>query len=175
MKSNDIIMKRLQFLKALVHIAFILSFIGLIFMVPTLIIIAFMPGQIPFTINGEKADSLTAEYYILLVLMIIGYAFFVYALHLFRKVLDLFSKRKIFHDDVIKHFDQIGKAVLIGYLISAVPAYLYNLIVEGDLDFTLSFSFNTSLLILGLSLFCMVLSEVFLIAKTMKEENDLTI
>jgi hypothetical protein len=168
-------MRKLIILKTLVHYSFIVSAIGLVFMIPLFFMLIVVPNIVPFKISGLPAKDLNTELLILLLFIITGYGFIVYALHLFKKVLELFSKLRIFDKDVILYFNQIGKAMLIGYFISAIPAFLYNLIAKEELDMELDLGFNSSLFMLGLSLFFMVLSEVFLIAKTIKEENDLTI
>ena len=52
------------------------------------------------------------------------------------------------------------------------PLFLYNTLIEG----TIEIDFGTdSIFIIGLSLFFMVLSDVFRMAKKIKEENDLTV
>lgn len=168
-------MRRLSILKAIAHFVFIMFAIALVFVIPAFFLLVIMPGSIPFKVNGDVANNAEAEYLILLFLFLIGSVFFLYALYLFRKVLDQFSKRRFFDDSVIKNFDQIGKAIIIGYLIGAVPAFLYGLIAERKLELELSFSFHAGLGIIGLGIFFMVLSEVFMNAKMMKEENDLTV
>jgi len=168
-------MKRLSLLKILSTILLVISGIAMFFAVPFVLVVAFLPGSVPFDINGTKAVDASVESILVLAFTVIGYAFDVYALYLFKKVLELFEKKKIFHDDVIKHFDQIGKAIIIGYVVMAVPAVLYKMLVEGSVALSVDFDFDETLLTLGLGLFFMVLSEVFLIAKGLKEENDLTV
>lgn len=162
-------MRRLPVLKTIVSIVLFLSVIVLIFTIPAYVMLLVMPATVPFKFNGQIAENLGAEYLILLLLFIAGYAFMVYALYLFKKVLDLFSKQKFFDNAVITLFDQIGKAILIGYFIAAVPAFLYNLVTESKWLFELGFSFDSGLFIIAMGLFFMALSEVFLIAKDKKD------
>ncbi len=164
-------MRRLTVLKTIVKIVLFLSVLVLIFTIPAYVMLLVMPGTVPFKFNGQIAENLGAEYLILLFLFIVGYSFMVYALYLFKKVLDLFSKQKFFDDAVITLFDQIGKAILIGYFVAAVPAFLYNLIAESKWMFELGFSFDSGLFIIAMGLFFMVLSEVFLVAKS---NNNIT-
>jgi hypothetical protein len=168
-------MKRLPILKAITHFAFIISTIALIFIIPAYIMLLIMPGTVPFKIDGEIAEDASPEVLILILLTIVGLIFFVYALYLFRKVLDLFSKRKFFDDAVIKNFDQIGKALIIGAAIATIPAFLYDTINGSGITLDFSFSFDSFLFTVAMGIFFMVLSEVFLAAKNMKEENDLTV
>ena len=175
LNQNNQTMKRLGLLKTLTTLLLIASGIALFFGLPFILMVAVMPGSIPFKINGLSADAANIETILLMLALVIGLGFFTYALYLFKKVLELFEKKKIFHDDVIKNLDQIGKAIIIGYFIMAVPYALYIMIVQDVVDFSVHIGFNESILTVGLGLFFMVLSEVFLMAKNIKEENDLTV
>jgi len=166
-------MRRLPILKTLVTILFIMSLIMMFFLVPCMLLAIVMPESIPFEINGVPAKDLTIELHILGFIMLIGFTAFIYALYLFKQTLTLFEKRKIFDAAVIKNLDQTGKAIIAGYLICAVPMFLYNMTTD-EIKIDLNISFE-SVFILGLGLFFIVLSEIFLMAKTMKEENDLTV
>ncbi|RZJ64908.1 MAG: DUF2975 domain-containing protein, partial [Flavobacterium sp.] len=103
-------MKKLALLKTITTIALIISVIVLIFSIPFILMASFIPASIPFKINGVVADNLDTESVIFLLAMVVGFAFYVYALYLFKKILELFEKKKIFHEDVIKNLDQTGKA-----------------------------------------------------------------
>lgn len=153
---------------------FVLCMIGIFFGVPCILMIIFLPGSVPFKINGEPAGAAGAETIVLLFAVAAGFGFFTYALYLFKKVLALFEKKKIFHDDVIKNLNQIGKAIIIGYFIVTVAYIFHQLLTAKPLELSTN-GITETLLALGLGLFFMVLSEVFLIAKGLKEENDLTV
>lgn len=168
-------MKRLALLKTLTVILLVLSAIGMFFAVPFILVVAVMPGQIPFKINGHPADTAGIETIICMLAVAIGCGFFIYALNLFKKTLELFEKKKIFHEDVVKYFDQTGKAILIGYAICVSSIFLYNTLAQGSLELDIEYGFNSSLFIIGLGLFFLVLSDVFLMAKNIKDENDLTL
>lgn len=168
-------MKRLALLKTLTSILFVLSLISMFFAVPFILVIAVMPGRIPFKINGTVAESVGAETVLYLLALVAGFAFFIYAIYLFKKILGLFEKKRIFHEDVIKLFDQTGKAILIGYAICAVASFFYTTLVENILEIGLDTGIDSSIVTIGLGLFFLVLSDVFLMAKNIKEENDLTV
>ena len=161
-------MKRLALLKTLITILFILCIITLFFAVPFILVAAVMPGQIPFDINGQPATQLGIETILVMLAVAIGFAFFTFALYLFRKLLTLFEKRKFLHDDVIKNLDQTGYAILIGYGICAVALFIYTTLVQGSMEIKFGFS---SVFTICLGLFFMVLSDVFAMAKKSKEEN----
>lgn len=168
-------MRRLPILKTLTTILFVISMLGIIFGIPAFFLLIIMPERVPLKLNGVQVTSVDAELIILLICLIVGYALFVYALYMFKMVLALFEKKRIFDVDVIRYFDQIGKAILAGYLICAVPMFFYNMLAQEELELGVYFGFNSAFFTIGLALFFMVLSEVFLVAKNLKEENDLTV
>ncbi|WP_294820773.1 DUF2975 domain-containing protein [uncultured Flavobacterium sp.] len=152
-----------------------------------MITIAFVPGFILLLIispesvpAGIRIATFSNDHGIgfigTLALMFAGYCFFVYALYLFGKVLDLFSKRKIFDDLVIKYLNRIGQLILGGLALIAIPPHIYRLFTQNPININAD-SGTLSLVIFTIcfGLFFMVLSEVFLMAKGLKEENDLTV
>lgn len=167
-------MSKLPLLKTLTSILFALSMIVLFFAVPFIVLWLFMPERVPFKLNGEPMTTVTAELVIVLISLVIGLAFFAYALYLFKTNLALFEKKKLFNDTVIKNFAQIGKAILLGYLFCAVPKVLYKIVVKNASEIDIDFIID-SLFVIGMGLFFIVLSEVFQIAKNSKEENGLTV
>ncbi|MXN92783.1 DUF2975 domain-containing protein [Flavobacterium sp. Sd200] len=168
-------MKRIALLKTLTVILFVICIVTMFFTVPFILVLAVMPGQIPFKINGHAADTLGIETILCMLAAVVGFAFFIYALHLFKKTLELFEKKKMFHADVVKYLDQTGKAILIGYTITAATTFIYNTLVENNLELNVALGFDSSFFIVGLGLFFLVLSDVFLMAKNIKDENDLTL
>ncbi len=165
-------MKRLPLLETLTNILFILAIIGMAFSVPFLLMAIFMPEEVPMKINGTFASNMGPEEFILFTAQIIAFGFWSYALYLFKSVLKHFKKRQIFHESVISLLDQTGKAILIGFLINIASTFLYNTVINGEFSFGVT---TESIFVLILGLFFMVLSEVFLMAKGLKEENDLTV
>ncbi|WP_294733900.1 DUF2975 domain-containing protein [uncultured Flavobacterium sp.] len=170
-------MRKLLLLKSVVDILFVLAMIGVIFMLPLILMVAAIPEQVPFKFTSEiemVAGRTQWELIISLVMVYVGYVFLVYGLFLFKKTLVLFQKRIIFDNRVIKNFDQMGKAILIGYFITLVPMIFFSL-TENPVEVKLSFGLNESFLIVGLGLFFIVLSEVFQMGKNLKEESELTV
>ena len=169
-------MRRLSTLKTLTDIFFFMSLLVLFFGIPFILIVAFMPKRVPFEIMGDSVEGREGvELVILLIILLIAYAFWVYALYQFRKVLELFQKKNFFDERVVKHLDQIGKAIIIGLFIAVVPVFFYKVVAEAHMKLEVSLGFDSVFFILGLGLFFMALSDIFLAAKMMKEENDSTI
>jgi len=131
--------------------------------------------DIPIKINGEKIfiNSLSTKF--LLMVVVVSYFFFVYGIFELRKVLSLFQKRIIFDERVINLLDKVGKSFFLASILSSFPLLVYNFIHKPEVSIEFAGTFNSFLFTASLGLFFMVLSEVFKIAKNLKEENELTI
>ncbi|MGV3461489.1 MAG: DUF2975 domain-containing protein [Flavobacterium sp.] len=165
-------MKRLPLLKMLTTLLLVCTGAFVAFAIPFFLIAVFMPDKIPFTINEKWANEFAAEDYIMLAVKIISIGFYVYALYLFKNVLTQFAKKRLFSLEVIRNLDQAGKAVLTGFGVYVVAEFIYAVTVEGTFEMGITFE---SVFTIVTGLFLIVLSEVFMVAKGMKEENDLTV
>lgn len=168
-------MRRVAILKTIADIIFVLSLIFMFFAVPLLLVIAVMPEMVPFKIMGLTAAEFPIEGIIIGFTELLGCTLWIFALFLFRKTLALFGKKKFFDVGVITNLDQIGKAIIAGCLLFYIPGYLYENLREVLITSHQSDGIIGMLFGFALGLFFMVLSEVFLIAKAQKEENDLTV
>jgi hypothetical protein len=169
-------MKKLSVLRDWTKVLFVLSMI-IMFFVPGIILIAIVsPDMVPFefTINGKK--ELTMGTAIVTLIIVLGFASYLYSLYLFRKILTLFSKRKVFDAEVITNFRKMGLFTWYGVFITAVPGPLYRLFTTDGIKISFDAEWISYVLFTGsLALFFTVLSEVFQMAKNIKEENDLTV
>ena len=134
------------------------------------------PVDIPIKLNGTAILIFDIGAKMLIVFGLAAYCFFVYGIYQLRKLLSLFEKRVIFEERTIWLLNQIGKSFLATSVLTGIPLFIYN-VFHGhtDIYIDLSGGFSSFLFTLGLGLFFMVLSEVFNIAKNMKEENELTV
>lgn len=170
-------MRKLQLLKAILDFVLLSSIIAIIAL---LIFIPYIIGSdevidIPLKINGVDVianDWLTKT---LLIFCFIGYCFFVYGVFQLRKVLALFSKRIIFDIQVIHLLNQVGKCFLLASLLSCISLFAYNIFHKPHFSIEFGGDFSSFLFTASLGLLFMVFSEVFKIAKQIKEENDLTV
>lgn len=168
-------MKRLALLKTIVSIFFVICMVGLAFGLPFIITLAVFPEKVPFKIDNHAVTDVHAEEILLMLALYISCAFYVYSLYLFKKTLVLFEKRKVFSFDVVKLLDQTGRAIIVGCVIGYVSSFMYGTLVQGTFEVDISVGFGSTLFILGLGLFFIVLGDVFGMAKQLKEENDLTV
>lgn len=162
-------MKRLQLLKVIVTIAFVILMIGLFFGLPFILILAIAPNQVPFTFSSRWSPVLMLSF------LYVVYGIITYGVYRFKTTLELFSKKIFFDDRVIHSLNHTGISFIAAALLSIVVPFLYTLFVLGTLEVTAGLSSGSPVFILGLGLFFIVLAEVFANAKKLKEENDLTV
>jgi len=170
-------MKRLETLRILIALLFFVSMLGVVFGLPMIIMVALMPDRVPFEIGGNLVSHAhLVESVLLFIVLYVGYCSFTYGVYLLKKLLANFSKRVIFDTSNITLLDQIGKSFIVTAMLWAVPPFFYKIYAESRLEIGINFDgFGSPMFIASLGLFFMVLSEVFLMAKGMKEDADLTI
>ncbi len=170
-------MKKLQLLKALLDLFWFFSVIAIIGLVTFAgyLLISNRPIGIPLTINGQhfSVDSMASK--VVLIFGCIAYGFFAFGIYQLRAVLKLFSAKMIFEQDTIRLLNNVGKNFLISSLIVCITLFFYNAFEKSTVYLDFGGGFSSFLFSASLGLFFMVLSEVFAIAKAMKDENDLTV
>jgi EamA domain-containing membrane protein RarD len=170
-------MKKLQILKAILDFFWFFSLIGGIGILLFTAFYLFNSAiDIPVIIKGQEMvpNNLLSK------LIIFVNAFtgllFLFSIYLLRKVVDHFQKRDIFNPDVIKHFNLIGKLIISSSLLSNLSLFIYNMVNQDHIELSLGFgSYDSFLISISLGLFFMVISEIFKIAASLKEENELTV
>ena len=170
-------MKSLNVLKSLIDLFLFFSVMGglaVIVMVPLKLINP--EHEVPISIKGIEVTGSDWLSLLVIVLSGIGAFFFIYAIFVLRKVLKLFLQKEIFTNAVIAHFRTIGKCVIASTLLTSVPMFFYNIIERNNLgiEFT-GGGFDSLLLSISLGLLFIVIGEIFQKAKTLQEENDLTV
>lgn len=170
-------MRKLNILKTVLDIFWVFSIIGVI---GTIIFIPFYlfdsDMNIPLKINGQLIDSQTLFSKIIVIITIFSALLFIYCVYLLRKVITMFQKMEIFSDEVVRLLNLIGKLIILSSIISSVSLYIYNSVENKHANLGLDFGASNSLIVsIILGLFFMVISEIFKIAKNMKEESELTI
>lgn len=175
--KNQNNMRKLSILKALIDLSFYFSVLGIIAMVIFVPMYLMDPGSgIPIRINGQEITAIDLTAKIVIGLAAAGALLFIYSIYLLRKTITFFRKREIFNTEVIRCFSTIGKCLIGSALLTNFPLFIYNAVQRNHLGIQfIDAGFNSLLLSLSLGLFFMVLSEVFKIAKNMKEENELTV
>jgi hypothetical protein len=169
-------MRKLNILKACIDLAFYLSCLTVLafaIFIP-FAILGYMDG-VPINMQGRELIIDNWQAKLVLFFVLISSLFFLYGIYLLRKTIALFIKKDLFNVEVIKNFNTIGICVVISTLLIVIPSFLYTGFHRTKFGFKIEAGFDSPLLVVSLGLFFMVLSEVFKIAKNLKEENDLTL
>ena len=168
-------MRKLTILKSIVDLFWIISLplIPLLFIFIGFVIFDNSLNGFPIRMNGVEMESFDGISKAILVTMMVSYLVLMYCVYLFRKVLRYFQKLQLFDEYVLNTMNTIGKLLIIAAFLDGVPSFLYKVMYQQKIG--LEIGFSSFLIMLCFGLFFMVLSEVFRIAKTAKEENELTI
>ncbi|OYQ35122.1 hypothetical protein CHU92_11125 [Flavobacterium cyanobacteriorum] len=169
-------MQRLSLLRSIIGILFFFSMLGVIVGLPLILIVLIFPTKVPFNFNGYLLNADKMEIVFLSAVIYAAHCAFTYGLYLLKKTLALFSKRIFFDQKVIFYLGRTGKSFLISGLLWIVPLFFCYLPADNRVKTnTDADGFAIPIFHLAIGLFFTVLSEVFLMAKKMKEENELTI
>jgi hypothetical protein len=170
-------MKKLNFLKAILDLFWFFSIISIVAIV-AFVVMYFFKGDfdIPIVIKGQAINSHSVMSKITVLANLISGFLFLYSIYLLRKVVTLFQKREIFTTIVIDCFSKIGNCIIASAVISSVSLMVYKAVEKKYAGFSIDFGgYDSFLIAVSLGLFFMVISEIFKIAKNMKEESELTI
>lgn len=173
-------MKKLQKLKMSWDI--LLSVYTMLTIISTaLLLVALFFNDLP-NINsliGENKISAIDNYIrILVVLMAVGNIMYIIVLFKLKKLIDLFMNNHFFTNGSINLLKQIGSYLSYSTLLIYMPSYFYNTFISfGNTTgvFAQSLSKTAFLFFILLGVFFLILSYIFEEAKTIKEENDLTV
>jgi hypothetical protein len=166
-------MRKLNFLKGIVDFVWITALFSspflLFFMV--VVLIDSEPFDVPFKVNGTILEVVDLKTKVLFGFLCLSALLIIYGLFLFRKLLRLFQLRIIFDMKIVSLMKRLGFVIILSALLGGIPNFILELVKN---KISLSLGLNPFVLLFSLGLFFLVLSEVFTIAKSIKEENDLT-
>ncbi len=169
-------MKKLNILKRLIDVFWImlciLSFALFLFTIAYLVfgdsIVGFLIERAELQIgNVSIVKVITLSFFFLISLTI------AHVLYLFKKALEAFQKQNPFSNIVVANFNKIGKLLIVVGIVPGLFFFVLSLFPISDVEFFVEFGSNLITICMGL--FFIVLSEVFKVAKMVKEENELTI
>jgi len=169
-------MRKIKILKAIVDFIWWTSIIGgtVIFFILIGIIIGIIPvsPNFRYSVSGINTESLTLIEQIILITLNLVNLLIIYCLYLFRQIVHSFNSLKIFDLLIIKNFNRIGFCLIIvgvAYVLNNFLTHIFNSAIHLKLEFGIGIG------CISLGLFSIILSEIFTIAKSAKQENDLTI
>jgi hypothetical protein len=167
-------MRKLHFLKTIVDYVWILSLIcyPLAILFCIMVMIDQNSIDVPVTLLGNTVDLSLPMGKAVLLVDLINFGVLLVALFYFRKLLTAFAKRLIFERETILLLPKIGNFIIAGSMLYLVADIITK---ASHHKIGIEVGFGPFLYLLALGLFFNVLSEVFTLAKHLKEENDLTI
>lgn len=170
-------MRKVHILKAIVDFIWIVSIPIIPITIIAIPFIFFNDEFLNFLIKSNGVDINIAvvdlPLKIIIAVTLVFTLLIYYCIYLFRKILAYFLRLKMFDDFVISSFNKIGNLLVVYGILSITISFLTRFFYQQKV--TIEFGINSNLVILCLGLFFMVLSEIFRISKTIKQENDLTV
>jgi hypothetical protein len=130
------------------------------------------PIDVPINITGINIVATTFLGKLGLVVSAVNFGVILYGIYNFKVLLNNFKTKIIFEVVTFKLLDKIGNLVILSaslYLISDLLGAFSKSTISINLGF------GPFLYLMSLGLFFKVLSEVFIIGKRIKEDNELTI
>ena len=167
-------MRKLNFLKTIVDYAWILSIIcyPIIIVVCATMMISNNPIDFPIKIAGNLIELNTIWNKIGLIISLLNFGLILYALYNFKIVLLNFKNKLIFEVENSMFLDKIGNLIICSSSLYLITELLSSISKN---NVSIQIGIGPFLYLMALGLFFKVLSEVFLIGKRIKEENELTI
>ena len=167
-------MRKLNFLKTIVDYVWILSIIcyPIIIVVCATMMISNNPIDFPIKIAGNLIELDTIWNKIGLIISLLNFGLILYALYNFKIVLLNFKNKLIFEVENSMFLDKIGNLIIFSSSLYLITELLSSISKN---NVSIQIGIGPFLYLMALGLFFKVLSEVFLIGKRIKEENELTI
>ncbi len=167
-------MRKLVFLKTIVDYGWIMSIIAFPLLIVFIGFVLFSnePIDVPINITGINIVATTFLGKLGLVVSAVNFGVILYGIYNFKVLLNNFKTKIIFEVVTFKLLDKIGNLVILSaslYLISDLLGAFSKSTIGINLGF------GPFLYLMSLGLFFKVLSEVFIIGKRIKEDNELTI
>ncbi|HEX9981395.1 MAG TPA: DUF2975 domain-containing protein [Flavobacterium sp.] len=171
-------MKKIYQLQSLLNIILWFSMLIISLAVLSAIVAVMMQDStsLNLSLRGHNLEKVDAALGILLALMLFGYVLFIWALYQLKQLLGLFVERKFFTPEVVATLKKTGWLLLYAAALLYIPPYIYDTVVEANLNISLS-SVNPEsfFFLIIISLFFVTLSYIFEEAIKLKEENELTV
>ena len=167
-------MRKLNFLKTIVDYVWILSIIcyPIIIVVCATMMISNNPIDFPIKIAGNLIELDTIWNKIGLIISLLNFGLILYALYNFKIVLLNFKNKLIFEVENSMFLDKIGNLIIFSSSLYLITELLSSISKN---NVSIQIGIGPFLYLMALGLFFKVLSEVFIIGKRIKEENELTI
>lgn len=164
-------------LKTILDILFFLLIVTYSGMILYLLLQTRTDIPLDLSINGNEITELSPAIIFILAIKILISGIFIYIIYLLRKVVRSFFKRKLFTPLQIMSLNRIGQLIIIFSLTEVIIDFFLSLTLNNKARIGVSVenSFDSIWFTLALGLFFILLSKSFRYAKSLQEENDLTV
>ncbi|MDT0643136.1 DUF2975 domain-containing protein [Zunongwangia sp. F363] len=115
----------------------------------------------------------TTSLIITLIHFLFNYSFMIYLVYLIRKLLRNLIQGPLFTRYQIAGFNLVGQLIIWYIVIDAIGEFVIKMLIESRMEFNISFP--DFWLFIALGAFFMFLGRIFQSARTLKEENELTV
>ena len=141
------------------------------------IISLFTNSSMPMEVNNRSVETLNASTITLISISFLFSILSVYIIFLLRKLIRSFFKLKFYTRLQVSLFNLIGQLIIVTAIGRTILNFFSLLLLEGKakLGIEVDTSFDNLLFILAIGLFFIYMSKIFENARTMKEENELTV
>ncbi len=151
-------MRKIYFLRAVLEFMLyflLLGGVGLLITAP--FILTDSDWDIPIKINGVNNSSFDSVYSkIGLIVSVLSYFLFVYAIYLFKKTVNLFVKGKVFDNQVISNLNRIGKIFIIVTLITNGLEFIFKVTTTQKVEIMINSGFDSFLFTISIGLFFII-------------------
>lgn len=167
-------MRKLIFLKTIVDYIWIMSIIAypLLIVFCVMMLVSNEAIDLPFKISGNLIVVNTIWGKISMMISLLNFGLMLYALYNFKMLLNNFRKKLLFEVENSMFLDKTGNLIICSSCLYLITELLLSI---SKSTVSIQIGFGPFLYLMALGLFFKVLSEVFLIGKRIKEDNELTI
>ena len=164
-------------LKTILDILFIILVLSVSATFILFLISIFTNHSMPVEVNNRAIETLNASTYTLIFISFLFSILSIYIIYLLRKLVRSFFKLKFYTRLQISLFNLIGQLIIVTAIGKVILNFFSLLILEGKakLGIEADTSFDNLLFILAIGLFFIYMSRIFENARTIKEENELTV
>jgi len=165
-------MKKTILFKTLVEILYTLHFVGLIG------IIFIMPfGVVNINQVNVNVEDWSLFYWVISIVSLIAYIIFLRGLHYLRKMARFLLSNKYFSENIIKNLKKSGNHFLLTGIISFAlfVALWLNKLYGGKFELIYDTNLIVPLFLTIIGMFFIIQSNTLVLAKNIKEENELTV
>lgn len=164
-------------LKTILDICFFLLLLGLLSPLLATLISLVLDTPLPLEINDRVEETFSLWTVLLFIADFLVSALSVYVIYLIRKLVRSFFSNRFFTRLQVSMFKLIGQLIIASTLAKLLINIFSILVLEGEgrMNISVESTLDNLLFILAIGLFFIYLGKLFENARSLKEENELTV